>query len=370
MQESGWDKAIFIIKNLGKQFDKVLKGIDDIKDMFQSSEGADFAASDLRAGKKAFSGTALVTGTMNDNGNVAQKLDGTTTSYTIPAGFHEGSGTVSVDTQTKSASLSTTAQTIKPDAGKLLTQVSIPAVKGTATAGHVLAGDTFNSATAGIEKTGTMPNNSGTTQSAVASIANSLLRLLIPVAGYYDTTAYLTADVGTATQAQVLSGKTFTSTAGVKNSGTMPDKSGASVQASAVTSDETNTYLTIPTAGFYNTGSKVFTPNSNLGGDLICNVVYRQDYNSSNTANKSFTTVNNGIYLITVFRYQGYGDQDSGITINSGGTILSESGQDYLTPSSKTKPFSQTVIKATSSSVSITVKNWTLDSYTIVTRIK
>ena len=60
--------------------------------------------------------------------------------------------------QSKTAVLSNAEQTIKPDTDyDGLSQVSVPAVKGTAGAGDVLTGKTFSGA-AGIEKAGTMPN--------------------------------------------------------------------------------------------------------------------------------------------------------------------------------------------------------------------
>lgn len=37
----------------------------------------------------------LINGSMANNGKVTQTLNGTTTSYTIPAGYHNGTGTVS-----------------------------------------------------------------------------------------------------------------------------------------------------------------------------------------------------------------------------------------------------------------------------------
>ena len=61
--------------------------------------------------------------------------------------------------QGKTAVLSNVAQTIKPDADyDGLSQVSVPAVRGTAGTGDVLTGKTFSGA-AGIEKAGTMPEN-------------------------------------------------------------------------------------------------------------------------------------------------------------------------------------------------------------------
>ena len=73
---------------------------------------------------------------------------------------------------------------------------------------------------------------------------------------------------GNAALTNVLAGKTFSSaTAGVGKTGTMANKAGTTVKASAVTQDDDNTYLTLPAAGYYDTTSKVYTENSNLGDD-------------------------------------------------------------------------------------------------------
>lgn len=64
-------------------------------------------------------------GSMPNNGAVSKTLDATTTSYTVPEGYHNGKGTVSVSTQTKSVSPSTSQQTVYPDAGKVLSAVTV-----------------------------------------------------------------------------------------------------------------------------------------------------------------------------------------------------------------------------------------------------
>lgn len=98
--------------------------------------------------------------------------------------------------QSKSASLSTSAQTIKPDSGyDGLSQVTVPAVTGTAVVSDVLASKTFNSA-AGISKTGTMVNYSKQTVDVAsggvkADTDNTHSLVNVPKAGYYDTQSKL-----------------------------------------------------------------------------------------------------------------------------------------------------------------------------------
>lgn len=54
------------------------------------------------------------------------------------------------------------------------------------------------------------------------------------------------------------------------------DYKGKTVTAKAVSSDDTNTYLTIPKEGIYDETSKICTPNSNLGTKLtiLCSNAY------------------------------------------------------------------------------------------------
>ena len=87
--------------------------------------------------------------------------------------------------QVKNAALSTAAQTIKPDTGyDGLSQVAIPAVSGNAGTGDVLSGKTFSSGSAGISKTGTMPNKGAWTGTVAAAS-----KITIP-AGYHNGNGY------------------------------------------------------------------------------------------------------------------------------------------------------------------------------------
>jgi len=71
---------------------------------------------------------ALTSGTMTNQGAVSQTLSTTSTQYTVPQGYHNGSGTVKIVTETKSATPSTSAQTIVATSGKVISSVSVAAI--------------------------------------------------------------------------------------------------------------------------------------------------------------------------------------------------------------------------------------------------
>lgn len=104
---------------------EALKGAD----LGANIAGADAGTGDVLSGKKFVGAAGVVeTGSMTDNGSVSKTLDTSTTSYTIPAGKHSGSGKVQITTQEKSVTPSTSAQTVTPDSGKVLSKVSVGAV--------------------------------------------------------------------------------------------------------------------------------------------------------------------------------------------------------------------------------------------------
>jgi len=72
-------------------------------------------ASHLLSGETAHSwnrwtdSAIAITGTMADNSAVSATLDTATTSYTVPSGYHNGSGTVSITLEEGSTAPSTSA---------------------------------------------------------------------------------------------------------------------------------------------------------------------------------------------------------------------------------------------------------------------
>ncbi len=161
-----------------------------IPEAFQNVSSVTAVAGNVLTGKVfvAADGT-VVTGTMPNNGTVSKTLDGTTVSYTIPAGYHSGSGKVQIVLEAKTVTPSKTAQTVAPSAGKLLSKVTVNPIPDkyadvtgvTATADKVLDGSVIvNNLGATVE--GTMPNNG-----AVAATVDGLSKTAYTIpAGYHD----------------------------------------------------------------------------------------------------------------------------------------------------------------------------------------
>ena len=91
------------------------------------------AAAQILTGYQAWVNGSKITGNMANQGKKTATLNTGTTSYTIPAGYHNGEGKVSITTQTKTQAAGTTAVTVAPDSGKVLSSVTVSAVSATKT---------------------------------------------------------------------------------------------------------------------------------------------------------------------------------------------------------------------------------------------
>lgn len=231
-----------------------------------------------------------VAGTMTNNGAVSKTLDTTTTSYTVPKGYHSGAGAVKISLETKSATPTTSSQTIKPSTGKVLSQVTVAAIPANyvdTTDADAVAADILDGKFAyvdGEKVEGTMVNNGAVSKSLTPSATS----YTVP-AGYHDGTgkvsitieeksatptksaqtitptsgkvlskvtvaaipaAYQDVSGVTAEAANVLDGKYFVTSTGVKTEGSMPNNGATGGTIDGLTT----TSMTIP-AGYTSGGT-------------------------------------------------------------------------------------------------------------------
>lgn len=137
-----------------------------IPDAYQDVTSVNATASDVLANKVIVTSDGSVTaGTMTNNGAVSKTLDGATTTYTIPKGYHSGTGSVKIVTEEKSVTPTKSAQDITPTTGKVLTKVSVGAIPDeyiTTTDADAMAADILDGKSAyvnGLKVNGSMPNN-------------------------------------------------------------------------------------------------------------------------------------------------------------------------------------------------------------------
>ena len=179
-----------------------------IPENFQDVSATTAAAPDVLATKVfiAADGTTT-TGTMANNGGVSKTLDATTgnQSYTIPAGYHNGNGKVTVVLEEKTATPTTTTQNITPTAGKVLSKVTvsaIPAIYGDATEADAVAANILSGkkAIVKVNNVATMVEGTMTDNGAITGSIDGLTTTSYTVPAGYTTggTVSLTNDINEA----------------------------------------------------------------------------------------------------------------------------------------------------------------------------
>lgn len=143
-----------------------------IPEAYQNVSSVTAAAGDVLANKIIVDATGKsVAGTMPNNGAVSATLDTKTTSYTVPAGYHSGKGTVAIVPEDISVSAQDEVTHVTASDGKVIRKVTInpiPPQWKDVTDATVRAGDLLEGVTAygddpegsgyGYKYTGTMPN--------------------------------------------------------------------------------------------------------------------------------------------------------------------------------------------------------------------
>lgn len=163
---------------------------------YQDTSSVTAEAGDVLTGRIFVTADGTVTaGNMINNGAVEQLLDAVTVSYTIPKGYHTGTGRVQLVLETRTVTPSGTVQEITPATGKVLGKVTVEAIPRqyqdvsgvTAGAGQVLSGSVFVDAT-GTQVEGTMPD-----RGAVSATIDGLTTLSYSLpAGYHNGSGVVT----------------------------------------------------------------------------------------------------------------------------------------------------------------------------------
>lgn len=228
---------------------------------YQDVTSVTAVAGDVLANKIIVTADGTVTtGTMPNNGAVSQKLDTATTSYAVPAGYHNGSGTVSITTETKSATPSKKQQTVTPTEGSVLSSVTVNAIPAeyadtsdaTATAAQILTGQTAY--VDGEKVTGTMPNNSP----AATVLDTETSSYTIP-AGYHN---------GTGSVSVSLEKKSATPTKAQQTVEPSEGKVLSSVTVEAIPSQFVDTSTGTAAAGDILTGKIAFVNGASVTGSM------------------------------------------------------------------------------------------------------
>ena len=170
-----------------------------IPDAYQDVTAVNTVAGDVLTGKiyVAADGT-VVTGTMANNGAATKTLDVTTVSYTIPKGYHSGTGTVKLVVETKTVTPTKTVQDIVPTSGKVLSKVTVAAIPDNyidtndadAVAAEILVDKTAY--VKGAKINGTMPNN-GSADATIDGLTST--SVTIPLGYTTGGTVSLTNDI-------------------------------------------------------------------------------------------------------------------------------------------------------------------------------
>jgi hypothetical protein len=231
-----------------------------IPEAYQDVSSVTATAADVLTGKVFVTAAGVVTpGEMANNGAVNKTLDVTTISYTIPKGYHSGSGKVQLVLETKTVTPTKSTQKITPTAGKVLSEVTVNPIPeeyittddATATAEKILIGETAY--VDGEKVTGTMTDNGAKTSTLSAGGSYT-----IP-AGYHNGSGKITAKdlasqtAATAAAAEILSGETAW-VGGTKVTGTMVNNGATGGSIDGLTTSS----VTIP-AGYTSGGTVSLT---------------------------------------------------------------------------------------------------------------
>lgn len=276
--------------------------VSPIPEAYQNVSSVTATAADVLASKVIVDSSGEnITGTMPNNGAVSKTLDATVDnqSYTVPRGYHSGSGVVQITLETKNVTPTTSVQSITPTTGKVLGEVVVAKIpdefadtsSDTATAGDILLGQKahgFNEDTGkAVAITGTMPNNGAVSKTLDATTSNQ--SYTVP-AGYHN---------GSGTVQIVLESKTITPTKTSQTINATTGKVISSVTVNPIPSDYQDVTGVDATAADVLDGKTIVLANGN-------EVVGTMTENGTVTRTLD-ATANNQSYTIAAGHHSGSG---------------------------------------------------------------
>ena len=170
-----------------------------IPESYQDVSAVTAAAGDVLTGKIIVDAAGKsIPGAMPNNGNISKTLTTEDPSYTVPAGYHGGTGVVKIVPESKSVTPTKSAQTVTAAEGKALSVVEVAAIPdnyvdttdANAAAANILAEKTAY--VGGTKITGTMANNGSST-----ATIDGLTITAVTIPAVYTTggTVSLTSDI-------------------------------------------------------------------------------------------------------------------------------------------------------------------------------
>lgn len=140
--------------------------VNAIPAQYQDTSSVTATEADVLTGKVIVTADgSVVPGSMPNNGTVSKTLDAASTSYTVAKGYHSGTGSVKIVTEEKTVTPTKSAQPITPTSGKVLSKVTVNAIPENyvdTEDGTATAADILSGKTAyvgGDKVTGAMKNN-------------------------------------------------------------------------------------------------------------------------------------------------------------------------------------------------------------------
>ena len=178
----------------GKYTTGVIK-VAAIPSKYKDTTNANAVASNVLIDKIFINSTGEVTGTMVNNGAITKVLDATTgnQSYTVPTGYHNGSGTINITLEEKTITPSESVQTATPSAAKVLSKVTVNAISSNYVGSNIPVRTSADLTASGSIITVPAGYYSAQATKAVSSVIQATPTIIVSTAGLITATATQTA---------------------------------------------------------------------------------------------------------------------------------------------------------------------------------